>query len=173
QRQQWLREALSEAVSGPGAARAELRRCLRVLAGPCPGEAAAERGPGDTGGHEGALAELAELCESLDVATGLVRAQPEGLQQLEALGGLEVLGGALQSPQPPLRARAAFLLHCLLREHPRLKGLVRAQPEGLQQLEALGGLEVLGGALQSPQPPLRARAAFLLHCLLREHPRLK
>lgn len=55
-------------------------------------------------------------------SAGLVRAQPEGLEQLEALGGLEVLGGALQSPHPPLRARAAFLLHCLLREHPRLKG---------------------------------------------------
>uniref|UniRef100_A0A674HR04 HSPA (Hsp70) binding protein 1 n=1 Tax=Taeniopygia guttata TaxID=59729 RepID=A0A674HR04_TAEGU len=53
---------------------------------------------------------------------GLVRAQPEGLQQLQDLGGLEALGGALQSPHPPLRARAAFLLHCLLREHPRLTG---------------------------------------------------
>lgn len=54
--------------------------------------------------------------------SGLVRAQAEGLAQFESLGGLEVLGGALQSPQAPLRARAAFLLHSLLREHPHLKG---------------------------------------------------
>lgn len=53
---------------------------------------------------------------------GLVRSQPQGLQQLENLGGLELLGGALQSPLPTLRARAAFLLHVLLLEHPRLCG---------------------------------------------------
>lgn len=73
QRQQWLRAAVSEALGTPGDARGELQRCLRVLAGPCPGEEAAERGPGDTGGHERALEELAELCESLDNATGQCR----------------------------------------------------------------------------------------------------
>lgn len=62
------------------------------------------------------------LCLSLSPVPGLVRAQAEGLAQFESLGGLEVLGGALQSPQAPLRARAAFLLHSLLREHPHLKG---------------------------------------------------
>ncbi|NWY92741.1 HPBP1 protein, partial [Loxia curvirostra] len=195
QRQQWLREAVSQALAGPGAAHAELQRCLRVLAGPCPGEAAPERGLGDTGGHEGALAELAELCESLDNATDFC-----------SLGGLEVVLELLGHRWPPLRAGAARLLGSCAQNLPEaqaralalgalpallgvLRGdpdprvppaalfaiscLVRAQPEGLQQLEALGGLEVLGGALQSPHPPLRARAAFLLHCLLKEHPRLK
>ncbi|XP_041317784.1 hsp70-binding protein 1, partial [Pyrgilauda ruficollis] len=51
ERQQWLREAVSQAVSGPGSVRAELQRCLGVLAGPCPAEAAPERGLGDAGGH--------------------------------------------------------------------------------------------------------------------------
>ncbi|NXH39795.1 HPBP1 protein, partial [Dicaeum eximium] len=93
-------------------------------------------------------------------AQNLPRAQARAL----ALGALPALLGALRSQPDPRGAPAAlFAISCL----------VRAQPEGLEQLEALGGLEVLGGALQSPQPPLRARAAFLLHCLLREHPRLQ
>ncbi|NXF84420.1 HPBP1 protein, partial [Sclerurus mexicanus] len=195
QRQQWLREAVSQALGEPGGARGELRRCLGVLAGPCPGEEAAERGQGDTGAHEQALDELAELCESLDNATDFC-----------SLGGLEAVLGLLGHPWPPLRAGAARVLGACAQNLPGaqvralalgalpallggLKGdpdprvppaalfaiscLVRAQPEGLEQLEALGGLEVLGGALQSPHPALRARAAFLLHCLLREHPRLR
>ncbi|XP_071277067.1 hsp70-binding protein 1 isoform X8 [Agelaius tricolor] len=195
ERQQWLREAVSEALSGSGSIRAQLQRCLRVLAGPCPGEAAPERGLGDTGGHEGALEELAELCESLDCAN-----------EFCSLGGLEVALSLLGHRWPPLRAGAARLLGCCAQNLPEAQGralalgalpallgllradpeprvapnalfalscLVRAQPQGLQELEALGGLEVLGGALQSPHPPLRARAAFLLHCLLKEHPRLK
>nr|XP_041568952.1 hsp70-binding protein 1 [Taeniopygia guttata] len=194
ERQQWLREAVSEALSGPAAVRARLQRCLRLLARPCPGEAAAERGLGDTAGHEAALAELAELCESLDNATDFC-----------SLGGLEALLPLLGHPWAPLRAGAARVLGCCAQNLPGaqvralglgalpallggLRGdpdpsvppaalfaiscLVRAQPEGLQQLQDLGGLEALGGALQSPHPPLRARAAFLLHCLLREHPRL-
>ncbi|KAM6996719.1 hsp70-binding protein 1-like isoform 2-T2 [Passerculus sandwichensis] len=32
ERQQWLREAMSQALSGPGSSRAELQRCLRLLA---------------------------------------------------------------------------------------------------------------------------------------------
>lgn len=195
ERQQWLRAAVSEALGGAGGARGELQRCLGVLAGPCPGEEAAERGPGDTAAHERALDELGELCESLDNATDFC-----------SLGGLEAALGLLGHPWAPLRAGAARLLgRCAqnlpgaqaralaLGALPALLGglrgdpdprvppaalfaiscLVRAQPEGLEQLEALGGLEVLGGALQSPHPPLRARAAFLLHCLLKEHPRLK
>ncbi|XP_058678750.1 hsp70-binding protein 1 isoform X4 [Ammospiza caudacuta] len=195
ERQRWLREAVSQALSGPGSTRAELQRCLRLLAGPCPGEAAPERGLGDTGGHEGALEELCDLCESLDNAN-----------EFCSLGGLEVVLDLLGHRWPPLRAGAARLLGSCAQNLPAAQGralalgalpallgalradpdprvapaalfavscLVRAQPEGLQQLEALGGLEVLGGALQSPHPPLRARGAFLLHCLLREHPRLK
>ncbi|OWK49474.1 Hsp70-binding protein 1 [Lonchura striata] len=194
QRQQWLRQAVSQALAGPGAARAELQRCLRLLAQPCPGPAAAESGRGDSGGHEEALAELAELCESLDNATDFC-----------SLGGLEVLRALLGHGRAPLRAGAARALGACAQNLPGaqaralrlgvlptllgvLRGdpdpgvppaalfaiscLVRAQPQGLQQLQDLGGLEALGAALQSPQPPLRARAAFLLHCLLREHPPL-
>ncbi|XP_062370199.1 hsp70-binding protein 1, partial [Cinclus cinclus] len=69
ERQQWLRAAVSEALGSAGGDRGELQRCLAILAQPCPGEEAAERGPGDTGAHEQALEELAELCESLDNAT--------------------------------------------------------------------------------------------------------
>ncbi|XP_066065147.1 hsp70-binding protein 1 isoform X1 [Chamaea fasciata] len=195
ERQRWLRAAVTEALGSTGGSRAELQRCLRVLARPCPGEEAAERGPGDTGEHERALEELAELCESLDNATDFC-----------SLGGLEAAVQLLGHPWAPLRAGAARLLGCCAQNLPRAQGralglgalpallgalradphprvppaalfavscLVRAQPEGLEQLEALGGLEVLGGVLQSPQPALRARAAFLLHCLLKEHPRLK
>ncbi|XP_064557383.1 hsp70-binding protein 1, partial [Zonotrichia leucophrys gambelii] len=216
ERQQWLRAALSQAISGPGSVRAELQRCLRLLAGPCPGEAAPERGLGDTGGHEGALEELCDLCESLDSANGGHEGALEELcdlcesldnaNEFCSLGGLEVVLDLLGHRWPPLRAGAARLLGSCAQNLPEAQGralalgalpalmgalrgdpdpsvapaalfavscLVRAQPEGLQELEALGGLEVLGGALQSPQPQLRARAAFLLHCLLREHPRLK
>ncbi|KAM6996825.1 hsp70-binding protein 1-like [Passerculus sandwichensis] len=253
---------MSQALSGPGSSRAELQRCLRLLAGPCPGEAAPERGLGDTGGHEGALEELCDLCESLDNANEFCSLG--GLEvvldllghrwpplQFCSLGGLEVVLDLLGHRWPPLRAGAARLLGSCAQNLPEAQGralalgalpapaggaaggprpaggplrrsspcpgdpdpqvaptalfavscesggnwgvlggfggprpavapaalfavscLVRAQPEGLQQLEALGGLEVLGGALQSPPPPLRARAPFLLHCLLREHPRL-
>ncbi|XP_014749575.1 PREDICTED: hsp70-binding protein 1 [Sturnus vulgaris] len=66
ERQQWLRAAVSEALGNTGGDHGELQRCLAVLAQPCPGEEAAERGPGDTEAHEQALDELAELCESLD-----------------------------------------------------------------------------------------------------------
>ncbi|XP_042749311.1 hsp70-binding protein 1 [Lagopus leucura] len=195
ERQRWLRAAVAEALGGTGQEVEELRRCLEVLARPCPGEEAAERGPGETASHERALEVLAELCESLDNATDFC-----------ALGGLEVVLGLLGHPWAPLRAGAArvvgacaqnlpgaqgralalgalpALLECLRgdpdpRVPPRalfaVSCLVRAQAEGLAQFESLGGLEVLGGALQSPQAPLRARAAFLLHSLLREHPHLK
>ncbi|XP_003214004.2 hsp70-binding protein 1 [Meleagris gallopavo] len=195
ERQRWLRAAVAEALGGTGQEIEELRRCLEVLARPCPGEEAAERGPGETASHERALEILAELCESLDNATDFC-----------ALGGLEVVLGLLGHPWAPLRAGAArvvgacaqnlpgaqgralalgalpALLECLRgdpdpRVPPRalfaVSCLVRAQAEGLAQFESLGGLEVLGGALQSPQAPLRARAAFLLHSLLREHPHLK
>ncbi|NWV26969.1 HPBP1 protein, partial [Origma solitaria] len=81
-----------------------------------------------------------------------------------ALGALPaLLGGLRADPDPRVPPAALFAISCL----------VRAQPEALQQLEALGGLEALGSALQSSEPSLRARAAFLLHCLLREHPRLR
>ncbi|XP_066065148.1 hsp70-binding protein 1 isoform X2 [Chamaea fasciata] len=183
ERQRWLRAAVTEALGSTGGSRAELQRCLRVLARPCPGEEAAERGPGDTGEHERALEELAELCESLDNATGLVRAQPEGLEQLEALGGLEVLGGVLQSPQPALRARAAFLLHCLLKEHPRLKGplvglglvprvvtLLRSEHDGAHE-HGLGALCSL--ATDFPEGLRECRAPGLgLEELLRERRQL-
>ncbi|KAM4879815.1 hsp70-binding protein 1 isoform 2-T2 [Sylvia borin] len=195
ERQQWLREAVAQALASPGVPRARLQRCLRVLGRPCPGEEAAERGPGDTEEHERALEELRELCESLDIATDFC-----------SLGGLEAVVQLLGHPWAPLRAGAARLLGSCAQNLPEAQAkalglgalpvllgglradphpqvppaalfaiscLVRAQPEGLQQLEALGGLEVLGGSLQSPQPTLRARAAFLLHCLLKEHPRLK
>lgn len=195
ERQQWLRAAMSEALGNTGGDHGELQRCLAVLAQPCPGEEAAERGPGDTEAHEQALDELAELCESLDNATDFC-----------SMGGLEVILGLLGHPWPPLRAGASRVLGACAQNLPEaqsralalgalptllggLRGdpdprvppaalfaiscLVRAQPQGLQQLEALGGLEVLGGSLQSPHPPLRARAAFLVHCLLREHPRLQ
>lgn len=195
ERQQWLRAAVAEALGGAGGAQEELRRCLGVLAGPCPGEEAAERGQGETGPHEQALELLADLCESLDNATDFC-----------ALGGLEVVVGLLGHPWAPLRAGAARVVGACAQNLPGAQGralalgalpallgglrgdpdprvppcalfaiscLVRAQPEGLEQFERLGGLEALGGALQSPQPPLRARAAFLLHCLLREHPRLR
>ncbi|GAB0202120.1 hsp70-binding protein 1 [Grus japonensis] len=195
ERQQWLQAAVAEALGGAGGAQEELRRCLGVLAGPCPGEEAAERGRGETGPHERALEALAELCESLDNATDFC-----------ALGGLEVVVGLLGHPWAPLRAGAARVVGACAQNLPGAQGraltlgalpvllgglrgdpdprvppcalfaiscLVRAQPEGLEQFERLGGLEALGGALQSPRPPLRARAAFLLHCLLREHPRLR
>lgn len=61
---------MAEAMGGAGQEVEELRRCLEVLARPCPGEEAAERGPGETAPHERALEVLAELCESLDNATG-------------------------------------------------------------------------------------------------------
>ncbi|XP_071657192.1 hsp70-binding protein 1 [Patagioenas fasciata] len=88
----------------------------------------------------------------------LVRSQPQGLQQLEELGGLELLGGALQSPLPPLRARAAFLLHALLLEQPRLcaplcrgglvprlVSLLRSEHEGTHE-HAMGTLSSLAGS---------------------------
>lgn len=195
ERQQWLHAAVSEALGGPGGARGQLQRCLGVLAEPCPGEEVAERGPGETKEHERALEELEELCENLDNATdfcslgglqavlgllghswpplraGAARVLGSCAQNLPgaqgkalALGALPaLLGGLRGDPDPRVPPAALFAISCL----------VRAQPQGLEQLEALGGLEVLGGSLQSPQGPLRARAAFLLHCLLREHPRLK
>ncbi|XP_074990984.1 LOW QUALITY PROTEIN: hsp70-binding protein 1 [Calonectris borealis] len=195
ERQRWLQAAVAEALGGPGGAQEQLRRCLGVLAGPCPGEEAAERGRGETGPHEQALELLAELCESLDNATDFC-----------ALGGLEAVVGLLGHPWAPLRAGAARVVGACAQNLPGAQGqalalgalpallgglrgdpdprvppcalfaiscLVRAQPQGLEQFERLGGLEALGGALQSPRPPLRARAAFLLHCLLREHPRLR
>ncbi|KAM3668033.1 hsp70-binding protein 1 [Ammospiza maritima maritima] len=68
---------------------------------------------------------------------------PAAQGQALALGALPALLGALQrDPDPRVAPAALFAVSCL----------VRAQPEGLQQLEALGGLEVLGGALQSPHP---------------------
>ncbi|XP_064262198.1 hsp70-binding protein 1-like isoform X7 [Passer domesticus] len=173
--QQWLSEAVSEALGTPGSVRAELQRCLGVLAGPCPAEAAPERGLGDSGGHEGALAQLGELCESLDVANDFC-----------SLGGLEVLLELLGHRWPPLRAGAARLLGVCAQNLPEAQGralalgalpallgglrgdpdprvppaalfavscLVRAQPQGLEQLEALGGLEVLGGGPAEPPPP--------------------
>ncbi|XP_058715705.1 hsp70-binding protein 1 isoform X2 [Poecile atricapillus] len=143
---------------------------------------------------EQALAELAELCESLDNAidfcslgglgallplladprpnfrSGAARALgacaqnlPEAQARALALGALPaLLGGLRGDPHPKAAPALLFAISCL----------VRAQPRGLQELEALGGLGALGELLGSPQPPLRARAAFLLHCLLREHPRL-
>ncbi|XP_023801827.1 hsp70-binding protein 1, partial [Cyanistes caeruleus] len=88
---------------------------------------------------------------------------PEAQARALALGALPaLLGGLRGDPDPQVSPVLLFAVSCL----------VRAQPQGLQQLEALGGLGVLGEVLGSPQPPLRARAAFLLHCLLREHPRL-
>lgn len=195
ERQRWLRAAVAEALGGTGQEVEELRRCLGVLSSPCPGEEAAERGPGDTGAHEQALEVLAELCESLDNAMDFC-----------ALGGLEVVLGLLGHPWAPLRGGAARVVGACAQNLPGAQGralalgalppllgclrgdpdprvppralfaiscLVRSQAEGLAQFESLGGLEALGGALQSPQPPLRARAAFLLHSLLREHPHLK
>ncbi|XP_077049410.1 hsp70-binding protein 1 isoform X5 [Agelaius phoeniceus] len=182
-------------LSGSGSIRAQLQRCLRGPGRALSRGGGARAGPGGHRGHEGALEELAELCESLDCAN-----------EFCSLGGLEVALSLLGHRWPPLRAGAARLLGCCAQNLPEAQGralalgalpallgllradpeprvapnalfalscLVRAQPQGLQELEALGGLEVLGGALQSPHPPLRARAAFLLHCLLKEHPRLK
>ena len=103
QRQRWLRAAVAEALGGTGQEVEELRRCLEVLARPCPGEEAAERGPGETASHERALEVLAELCESLDNATGGaygVRAVLGRLGcvrcEVGALGGPGVTGRGLE-----------------------------------------------------------------------------
>ncbi|XP_058715707.1 hsp70-binding protein 1 isoform X4 [Poecile atricapillus] len=243
ERQRWLHAAVTEALGSTGTARAQLRRCLRALGWgepepgpepeprpepghtehPEPDHKKPEPGPGhpeldhtkpepghNKPGHpehpeldhkkpgpglghtehpeldpelvEQALAELAELCESLDNAIGLVRAQPRGLQELEALGGLGALGELLGSPQPPLRARAAFLLHCLLREHPRLaepllsQGLVaraaallRSRHDGAHE-HGLGTLWALASG--SPEGLRQCRDPALgLEPLLRERRR--
>ncbi|XP_014118247.1 PREDICTED: hsp70-binding protein 1 [Pseudopodoces humilis] len=213
ERQRWLHAAVTEALGSTGTARAQLRRCLRALGRPEPEPEPGKPGhpeqpelehtepePGHTRpGHpeqpeleqpeldpelaQQALAELAELCESLDNAIGLVRAQPQGLQQLEALGGLGVLGELLGSPQPPLRARAAFLLHCLLREHPRLTepllsqgsvpraaALLRSRHDGAHE-HGLGTLWALASG--SPEGLRQCRDPALgLEPLLRERRRI-
>ncbi|XP_046793619.1 hsp70-binding protein 1 [Gallus gallus] len=185
ERQRWLRAAVAEAMGGAGQEVEELRRCLEVLARPCPGEEAAERGPGETAPHERALEVLAELCESLDNATDFC-----------ALGGLEVVLGLLGHPWAPLRAGAARVVGACAQNLPGAQGRALALGALPALLECLRGdpdprvppprplcYLLLGAcssrgpgpvwALQSPQAPLRARAAFLLHSLLREHPHLK
>ncbi|NWS80829.1 HPBP1 protein, partial [Toxostoma redivivum] len=167
ERQQWLRAAVAEALGSAGGDRGELQRCLAVLRRPCPGEEAADFC--SLGGLEALLGLLGHPWAPLRAGAGRVLGAcaqnlPEAQARALALGALPALLGALRGdPDPRVPPAALFAVSCL----------VRAQPQGLEQLEALGGLEVLGGSLQSPHPPLRARAAFLLHCLLREHPRLK
>ncbi|XP_074387755.1 hsp70-binding protein 1-like [Zonotrichia albicollis] len=121
ERQQWLRAAMSQVISGPGSTWAELQltlgslsdnfmiiydnllqRCLRLLAGPCPGEAAPERGLGDTGGHEGALEELCDLCESLDNANGQSGVTQGSLRGHE--GALEELCDLCESWTMPMNS---------------------------------------------------------------------
>uniref|UniRef100_A0A8C3Y0L8 Uncharacterized protein n=1 Tax=Catharus ustulatus TaxID=91951 RepID=A0A8C3Y0L8_CATUS len=135
-------------MCGPGAGgdRGELQRCLAVLAEPCPGEEAAERGPGDTAAHEQALEELAELCESLDNATDFC-----------SLGGLQAVLGLLGHPWPPLRSGAARVLGACAQNLPG------AQSRAL----ALGALPALLGALRGdPDPRVPPAALFAISCEL-------
>ncbi|XP_064262197.1 hsp70-binding protein 1-like isoform X6 [Passer domesticus] len=153
--QQWLSEAVSEALGTPGSVRAELQRCLGVLAGPCPAEAAPERGLGDSGGHEGALAQLGELCESLDVANDFC-----------SLGGLEVLlellgfllpggpGGSPGAAGAPLAAAAGG--------GGAAAGGLRPEPSGSAGpgAGAGGAARAAGGAAGGPRPPRAPRRAL-------------
>ncbi|NXV05298.1 HPBP1 protein, partial [Cettia cetti] len=144
ERQQWLRAAVAEALGSTGGSRAELQRCLRVLARPCPGEEAAERGPGDTGEHERALEELGELCESLDNATDFC-----------SLGGLEAVLELLGHPWPPVRAGAARVLGACAQNLPE----AQAKALGLGALPAL-----LGGLRGDPDPRVPPAALFAISC---------
>ncbi|XP_072703807.1 hsp70-binding protein 1 [Ciconia boyciana] len=173
---------------GPGGRRPSCGAAWGGWRGPAPG-GGGRAGRGERGPHERALELLAELCESLDNATDFC-----------ALGGLEVVVGLLGHPWAPLRAGAARVVGACAQNLPGAQGralalgalpallgglrgtptprapcalfaiscLVRAQPEGLEQFERLGAGGA-GGPCRAPSP-LRARAAFLLHCLLREHP---
>uniref|UniRef100_A0A8C3U7R1 Uncharacterized protein n=1 Tax=Catharus ustulatus TaxID=91951 RepID=A0A8C3U7R1_CATUS len=133
-------------LESAGGDRGELQRCLAVLAEPCPGEEAAERGPGDTAAHEQALEELAELCESLDNATDFC-----------SLGGLQAVLGLLGHPWPPLRSGAARVLGACAQNLPG------AQSRAL----ALGALPALLGALRGdPDPRVPPAALFAISCEL-------
>ncbi|XP_053908256.1 hsp70-binding protein 1 [Cuculus canorus] len=151
--QQWLREALSAALGGAEGSGGALERCLHDLGGPDPPEESLEL--------------LAELCGGGCGRGPLACWGPVPRTCRRPRGGPWLWGRCPPcwrhwggTPTPKCPPAALFAISCL----------VRGQPSGLTQLERLGGLEALGGALK--RPPLRARAAFLVHSLLGEHPPL-
>ncbi|OXB51834.1 hypothetical protein ASZ78_005308, partial [Callipepla squamata] len=129
---------MSEALGSSGREVEELRRCLELLAHPCPvGDEDGEPTP-----HERALEVLAELCESLDNASDFC-----------ALGGLEAMLGLLGHPRAPLRAGAARVVGACAQNLPAAQG----------RALALGVLPVLLERLRGdPDPRVAPRALFAI-----------
>ncbi|XP_047567769.1 hsp70-binding protein 1 isoform X3 [Lutra lutra] len=136
ERRQWLQEAMSAAFRGQREEVEQMKSCLRVLSQPTPSLAAEAELASDQQEREGALELLADLCENMDNAAGLVREQEAGLLQFLRLDGFSVLMRAMQQQVQKLKVKSAFLLQNLLVGHPEHKGTLCSMGM-VQQLVAL------------------------------------
>ncbi|XP_073880911.1 hsp70-binding protein 1 isoform X4 [Macaca fascicularis] len=136
ERRQWLQEAMSAAFRGQREEVEQMKSCLRVLSQPMPPTAGEAEQAADQQEREGALELLADLCENMDNAAGLVREQEAGLLQFLRLDGFSVLMRAMQQQVQKLKVKSAFLLQNLLVGHPEHKGTLCSMGM-VQQLVAL------------------------------------
>ncbi|XP_026952979.1 hsp70-binding protein 1 isoform X4 [Sagmatias obliquidens] len=136
ERRQWLQEAMSAAFRGQREEVEQMKNCLRVLSQPTTPSAGEAELAADQQEREGALELLADLCENMDNAAGLVREQEAGLLQFLRLDGFSVLMRAMQQQVQKLKVKSAFLLQNLLVGHPEHKGTLCSMGM-VQQLVAL------------------------------------
>ncbi|KAF6077737.1 HSPA (Hsp70) binding protein 1 [Phyllostomus discolor] len=136
ERRQWLQEAMSAACRGQREEVEQMKNCLRVLSQPAPSPAGEADLAVDQQEREAALELLADLCENMDNAAGLVREQEAGLLQFLRLDGFSVLMRAMQQQVQKLKVKSAFLLQNLLVGHPEHKETLCSMGM-VQQLVAL------------------------------------
>ncbi|KAF6288198.1 HSPA (Hsp70) binding protein 1 [Rhinolophus ferrumequinum] len=136
ERRQWLQEAMSAACRGQREEVEQMKNCIQVLSQPTPLSAGEAELASDQQEREGALELLADLCENMDNAAGLVREQEAGLLQFLRLDGFSVLMRAMQQHVQKLKVKSAFLLQNLLVGHPEHKGTLCSMGM-VQQLVAL------------------------------------
>ncbi|KAG9464057.1 hypothetical protein GDO78_020569 [Eleutherodactylus coqui] len=129
ERRQWLQEAMNSAFSGQVDEVQQMKECLKELSSDTSDKDGVER-------KEKALELLADLCENLDNASGLVREQEAGLADLVKLDGFSVLMRAMQTDILKLKIKSAFLLQNILISHPEYKSTLCSMGM-IQQLVSL------------------------------------